>query len=168
MSAGVNCKFNHVALSVDNCDAAAKWYMETLGFRRIIPNATMHRTQDPDGIVFRVYGDDLHHVKVAYLGTGNQIGIEIFEFIDPNYRGGTTTSPTPFNPQAWTQGGFFHIAVTAPDPEALAMKVVQAGGKEFGQAVILPNGEQARYVQDPWGNVFEICSTDFDSLITPR
>lgn len=58
--------------------------------------------------------------------------------------------------------------MTARDPEALAIKVIRAGGKEFGQAVTLPNGEQARYVLDPWGNAIEICSTDFEALVTPR
>lgn len=115
-----------------------------------------------------VYGGKLHDVKVAYLGTGNQIGFEVFEFITPKYEGPTTAAPMPFNTSAWTRGGFFHIAVTAPEPEMLAQQVERNGGKRFGQAVSLPNGEEALYVQDPWGNVIEICSTDFESLITPR
>jgi hypothetical protein len=102
------------------------------------------------------------------LGTGNHIGFEIFEFINPRYEGGTLTSPTPFNKHAWIRGGFFHIAVTAGDPPNLARKVEQAGGKKVGETVKLENGETALYVQDPWGNAIEIVSTDFETLLTGR
>ncbi len=115
-----------------------------------------------------VYGPDLHDVKVAYLGAENQIGFEIFQFIDPPHQGATIASPALFDARAWTRGGFFHIAVTTTEPEMLAERVQVAGGKRVGKSVTLPNGETALYVQDPWGNVIEVCSADFERLITPR
>lgn len=33
--------------------------------------------------MFKIYGDNVHKVKVAWLTTGNGVGFEIFEFIDP-------------------------------------------------------------------------------------
>ncbi|KAI1613893.1 Glyoxalase/Bleomycin resistance protein/Dihydroxybiphenyl dioxygenase [Exophiala viscosa] len=162
----IKCKFNHVGVAVDDLDAAVKWYTDTLGLHQIIAPAHMNRKQDPNGIVFRVYGSDLHEVKVAYLGFENQIGFEIFQFVDPPHHGGTVACPARFDAQAWTRGGFFHIAVTAAEPETLAQKVQTAGGKRVGKSVTLPNGETALYVQDPWGNVIEVCSADFKRLIT--
>lgn len=76
--------------------------------------------------------------------------------------------PATFDARAWTRGGFFHIAVTTAEPETLADKVQAAGGKRVGETATLPNGETALYVQDPWGNVIEVCSADFEHLVTPR
>lgn len=52
----IKCRFNHVAVAVDDLDAAVKWYTEVLGFHQIIPAAHMNRNQDPYGIVFRGKG----------------------------------------------------------------------------------------------------------------
>lgn len=102
---------------------------------------------------------------MAYLGIGNQIGFELFEFVRPRYEGNTSASPKLFDQKSWTSGGFFHIAVTTADPDMLATKVEQSGGRRVGKTVILPNGETALYVQDPWGNAIEIVSTDFEALV---
>ncbi|KIW13751.1 hypothetical protein PV08_08942 [Exophiala spinifera] len=163
---GTTCAINHVALSVDDLDQAVQWYTENLGFCEIIPSAYMDREKDPKGIVFRVYGGELHKVKVAYLEASNSVGFEIFQFIDPKSEAGTVQQPTRFDARSWTQGGFFHVAVTAAEPQKLASKIEDAGGRRVGDAVTLSNGHTALYVQDPWGNAIEICSTNFFDLIT--
>ena len=83
--------------------------------------------------------------------------------MSPRYGGPTSTAL--FNEDSWTRGGFFHICLTAADPHGLAEKVIRAGGAQVGETVKLGNEETALYVQDPWSNVIEVASTDFESLI---
>lgn len=108
-----------------------------------------------------VYDEELQAVKIAYLGTGNSVGFEIFEFEDPKY---DSVSTDPFV-NRYTSGGFFHIAITAPEPEELTKYVLKGSGRQIGETVQLSNGETAAYVQDPWGNVIEIVSVSFERLL---
>ena len=88
-----------------------------------------------------VYGDKLHEAKVAFLGTGNHIGFEILEFVKPKHDGPTST--IPFSTDLWTRGGFFHICVTAANPDELAREIVSAGGERIGETVKLRNEQAA-------------------------
>jgi hypothetical protein len=48
----------------------------------------------------------------------------------------------------YNRSGFFHIAVTAPDPRETCARAVKEGEKQIGEAVDL-GGEWAVYVSDP-------------------
>jgi len=157
---GYNHVLNHVAISVPDCDAAVEWYTTVLGFRNLRPDRTTSRARDPEASIFKIYGDGLQEVKMAWLGTGNSVGFEVFEFINPKYKGGPAFD--------YARGGFFHIAVTVPEPEVLAEKVVKAGGKRIGLPVQLYDGDSAVYVQDPWGNVVELLSCSMEQLMANR
>ena len=109
-------------------------------------------------------------MKVAWLSAGNGVGFEIFEFIDPKFH-----QPQPPSTAAadddlgfdYSRGGFFHIAVTAPDPAALLEKVVKAGGRQIGETIDVYE-DSALYFQDPWGNVVEVVSCSFEMLMGNR
>ncbi|PGH13189.1 hypothetical protein AJ80_06435 [Polytolypa hystricis UAMH7299] len=166
---------NHVAVSVPDCDAAVKWYTENLGFRLLQASSaspeSRTRKDAPDAPIFKIYGDDLHEVKTAFLTTGNGVGFEIFEFLNPKYNGpsSTTSSSVPFSlTNLYTRGGFFHIAITDPDPERLCARVVAAGGKQIGVTTPLHEGQTALYFRDPWGNVVEVVSCSFEQLLANR
>ncbi|KAF7562351.1 hypothetical protein G7046_g1796 [Stylonectria norvegica] len=146
--------FNHVALSVTDVDAAVKWYSDLFDFKVLGETRHIKRSETPDHVIFQVYGASLHEVRVAFLSTGNGIGLEIFEFIEP--RAEATDS------FAYHKGGFFHICVTDPDPDAMSARVVKAGGKQIGTTVDANGkGVMCVYVSDPWGNVVEILSVSF-------
>ena len=68
----------------------------------------------------------------------------------------------------YARGGFFHIAITAPDPEEVCKKIVSAGGCQIGKTIQLPGGESALYTQDPWGNVIEVLSSSFEALMANK
>ncbi|MCJ1299959.1 hypothetical protein MMC08_002753 [Hypocenomyce scalaris] len=136
MAQQTNKVFNHVGVSVPNLDEAAEWYIKMFGYRRIHSNTVSDRKDDPESAVFKIYGETLRRVKVAYLSTGNGVGFEIFEIS-------------------------IHIAITAADPDAMAQKVTENGGKRIVETFTL-YGERALYIQDPLGNTVEFMSSNFD------
>jgi catechol 2,3-dioxygenase-like lactoylglutathione lyase family enzyme len=133
--------------------------MKVFGFRRIRPDRTTDKAKTPEGPIFKIYPSSLQKVKCAWLSAGNGVGFEVFEFIEPK-----TVAPKSFE---FTRGGFFHIAITVPDPDATAKRVTEAGGKQIGETVSM-YGETALYVEDPWGNVIECLSCSFEQLMGNR
>lgn len=115
------------------------------------------RSADPAQPIFRIYPSSLQKVKIAWLGCGNSVGFEVFEFIDPPHE------PKP--DFEYSKAGFFHIAVTSPDPEETLKRAVAEGGKQVGEAVAMGPTEKALYLMDPWGNVVEVLSCSFESLL---
>ncbi|ORY18137.1 Glyoxalase/Bleomycin resistance protein/Dihydroxybiphenyl dioxygenase [Clohesyomyces aquaticus] len=141
-SAPYNRVLNHIALHVPDLEAAVTWYTTLFGFRR------------------------LRSGPLAFLSTGNGVGFELFQFIDP-----------PMSQQAsfdYTRGGVFHVAITDPDPEALYERAVKASRRKIGETVTpgVCEGEEekqyALYCQDPWGNVIEACSCSFERMMANR
>lgn len=114
----------------------------------------------PNAPLFKIYGDELQQVKVAFLTTGNGVGFELFEFINPRNK-----ELASFD---YTRGGYYHIAVTHPDPEMLCEMVLAAGGRKIGVTVTVFDDEKALYIQDPWGNTVEILSCSLEMLMANR
>ena len=137
------------------------FYTNVFGFE-VIGHKIHHikRSEAPESAVFAIYPASLNEVKLAYMSTGNGVGFEVFEFIDPK-------AYTPEQTFEYHRGGFFHVCVTDADPDDLADRVVDAGGKRIGQTVD-PTGKGVKclYVADPWGNVVEILDISFERLAT--
>ncbi|KAF2011496.1 hypothetical protein BU24DRAFT_495670 [Aaosphaeria arxii CBS 175.79] len=124
------------------------------------PSRDTSRAATPNAPIFKIYPPTLQKVKVAWLSTGNSVGFEIFEFTDPPHE------PKPAF--EYTRSGFFHIAVTAPDVGACVRKVVENGGSQVGETVVVGDGTEAAYACDPWGNVVEVLGCSFESLMANR
>lgn len=156
---------NHIAIAVPDVEAAAKWYTEILGFRKLRQSVRLtDRRLTPDAALFRIYPEELQSVKIAFLVSGNGVGIELFEFIEPKME-----EPAAFN---LTKGGVFHICLTTPDPDALCEKAVAAGARKLGSTITpwkhLDEDDCALYFQDPWGMVIELLSCSFEQLMANR
>ncbi|KAF4987177.1 hypothetical protein FDECE_15558 [Fusarium decemcellulare] len=161
MSATHTRPINHVAVSVSDIEAAIKWYSRVLGFQ-VIRDRIFHikRSDNPSAAIFAIYGDALQEVKLAYMATGNGVGFEVFQFLDPGFKANSVDFE-------YNRGGFFHICVTDPDPDALADKIVSEGGKRQGSTVKVAGGAATcSYVKDPWENVIEILDSSFDRMAT--
>lgn len=118
--------FNHVAISVPDCDAAVDWYHAVFGFKRIRSDRDTDRAESPEGAIFKIYPNSLNKVKMAWLSAGNGVGFEIFEFQDPSYK-----PARDFNAE-YNRGGFFHIAVTVRDPGMLPVhRINRADSRRF-------------------------------------
>lgn len=158
MQSSHNRVFNHVAVSVSNVEATVEWYSRVFGFKLLGNIAHIKRTEHPDAAIFGIYPASLNEVKLAYVVTGNSVGFEIFEFIDPQ--------PRQAKVFEYERMGFFHICVTDENPDALADKAESAGARRIGRTAD-PSGKgdvQCLYLSDPWGNVVEILNVSFEWL----
>ena len=103
----------------------------------------------------------MRELKFAILTSGNGVGLELFQFIDPE---------PVLRDQAFEfrRVGFFHICVTDPNPEELVAKVVHDGGKQLGGWMDYSQyglaGHKGAYMQDPWGNVVEVMSISIERV----
>ncbi|KAF2681424.1 hypothetical protein K458DRAFT_420597 [Lentithecium fluviatile CBS 122367] len=115
------------------------------------------KSSAPDGPIFKIYPKNLQKVKIAWMSAGNGVGFEVFEFIEPPHK------PAP--EFEYNRAGFFHIAVTAPDPDEVVKRAVAEGGKQVGETVAMGPTERALYLSDPWGNVVEVLSCSYEALM---
>lgn len=114
--------------------------------------------------MFRMYGDSLSKVKICFMASGNGVGFELFEFVDPPSTSAEERRKE-FCLQAQRQrGGVFHFCVTAPDPEALAERACGDGAERIGESSAM-GAESTLYLRDPWGMVVEVSSCSFEGLM---
>ncbi|KAH0845938.1 lactoylglutathione lyase [Fonsecaea pedrosoi] len=180
---------NHLALSVPDIGAAVDWYTSVFGFT-MIGNVMEVNKNSPTGPIIsssrglllcfepyfdsrqnlhvekKVYGEEFEQVKLAILTSANGVGLEIFEFVRPKYNG--PERRVDWCPDTYTKGGVFHFCFTVANVEETARRAIESGGKNVGVLVEPAEGEQAFFVQDPWGNVIELLSCSFDVLFLKR
>lgn len=151
-------KFSHIGLSVKNIEEVTKWYHEVLGFYIIMePVVVENENKSAIGIMCQhVFGSKFENFKIAHLSTVDGVGIELFEFPE-NF-----DESVEFNPY---KSGQFHFAIQDPNVELLVEKILKNGGKQrMPICYYYPNEKPYRmvYMQDPFGNVFEIYSHSYE------
>ncbi|OAL31696.1 hypothetical protein AYO20_08089 [Fonsecaea nubica] len=155
---------NQVAISVPDLDKAIDFYTELFGLHVI---GKMDEEQmkhlAPGHSINQMYGPEIKKFKIAFLVTGNSVGFEMFQFVDPPYQGPTEVPPR-FGPQEYTRGGFFHVGFPVEDPEAILAKAVKLGARQIGQMTRPTPNLSGTYMYNPWGNVVELISADFQQL----
>ncbi|TPX11723.1 uncharacterized protein E0L32_007460 [Thyridium curvatum] len=113
-----NLAINHIAISCVDLPALVEWYTDVLGFELVGEVQHHKRSEDPTPFdtIFVSYPPSLEELKFAILTSGNGVGIECFQFIDP-----------PCKPRdeefEFARAGVFHICVTDSNPEVLMEKV---------------------------------------------
>lgn len=149
--------FSHIGLSVPDLDAAMKFYEEVMGFYVIMsPTEVVEDDSDIGRMCTDVFGAGWSRLRIAHLSTADRVGIELFEF-DGNY--------APSDNLDYRRHGLFHFCVQDPDVEGLAQRIVAAGGKQRMPVREYYPGEKPYrmvYVEDPFGNVFEIYSHGYE------
>lgn len=189
-----NLPLNHIALAVPSLALAVAWYEKHLGFRRVRNDRTSDRGVDGDDApIFRIYGEGLRKVRIAWLVAGNGVGVEIFEFVEPGPlvegEGWTLEGQVSlpgglgwwlmeqvcevgladgFIYVQYRRGGVFHFCVTHPEPAKLAAEACEDGARQIGELVELGEGQTALYLRDPWGCVVEVLSCGYEQLMANR
>jgi len=75
----------------------------------------------------RYDGPALKKMRVVWLSSANQVGFEIFEYIQPK-----AERRIEDNFEYW-KSGFIHICITDPDIEGLCKRISETGGKQRGK-----------------------------------
>lgn len=143
--------FAHVGITVPDMEEAIRWYQTVLDWELIKGPSTSRGNEGHGGRRAVNLLGEFEEMKVAQLTTGNQIGIELFEFDE-------TTGVSNTNPKA---PGLFHICVIDPDVEGLAEKIAEHGGSHEAKIWSLYEGDdtyELTYCTDPYGNIIEIYS----------
>jgi catechol 2,3-dioxygenase-like lactoylglutathione lyase family enzyme len=140
---------------VPDLDLAVKWYKEVFGFTVIrepiefVPDDTLRGMAVKD-----IHGSSLKKVRMAWLSSANQVGFEIFEYIEPKAERRTNN--------------FIHICITDPDIEGLCKKISETGGKQRSKVweIVPDKGYKIAFCEDPFGNIIEIYSHSYEQTIT--
>ena len=151
---------NHVAVSVPDLNQAIKWYNEVLGFTIVAGPVELVIDDSVVGRAFRdIHGSDLKKLRLAWISSGNQIGLEILEYIEPR------AQKRQANFEYW-KSGFTHICITDPNIEDLFKKISESGGKQRSKLWEMIPGYKVAYCEDPFGNIIELLSNGFEKTMT--
>ena len=139
-----------------------KWYKEVFGFTVVrepiefVPDDTLKGMAVKD-----IHGPSLKKVRMVWLSSANQVGFEIFEYIEPKAERRTN------NFEYW-KSGFMHIYITDPDIEGLCKKISETGGKQRSKVweIVPDKGYKIAFCEDPFGNIIEIYSHSYEQTIT--
>jgi catechol-2,3-dioxygenase len=151
---------NHVAVSVTDINLAVKWYRDVMGFT-VLMGPIEISTEPPDTHIAKVastvFGTKLRKMLLCHLSSGNGVGFEIFQFLEPK------AELREDNFEYW-KNGFYHIAVTDPNIEELAERIASSGGKKrTGIMELVPgSGRKICFCEDPFGNIIEIYSHSYE------
>ena len=149
---------NHIAVSVPDIHQAVEFYTEVLGWYLTMPPKTI-REEDctTDSLNKDVFGEGWEFFLIAHLTTGNQVGVELFQFAD---------QISPENHFRFNKTGIFHFCVQDPDIEGLAERIVRHGGKQR-MAIQHYTTEDSLYrmvyMEDPFGNIIQINSHGYEA-----
>jgi catechol 2,3-dioxygenase-like lactoylglutathione lyase family enzyme len=145
----------HMGIGVPGLEAAMRWYTDVLGLEALGGTTQVRENEDYAGVVAAdVLGPGFGSFRQAHLVGANGVGLELFEFTDP---------------QA-DRRGIFHLCVVAPDVARAAGRVAASGGRRTSQIWPIFEGEPylTCYCEDPFGNVVELYSHGHERVYANR
>jgi catechol 2,3-dioxygenase-like lactoylglutathione lyase family enzyme len=152
---------NHVGISVTDLKKAKEFYTKTFGFEVISEDKIDVVDSSANASIFKdIFKDHLKEVKAAWLESGNGVGLEIFEFVNPK----AEQSIDPFD--NWKKH-FSHICITDNNIDELCRRIEDNGGSKHSDIHFPHKGKEYRliYCIDPFNNFIEIFTHDFEQVV---
>jgi catechol 2,3-dioxygenase-like lactoylglutathione lyase family enzyme len=143
----------HIGLCVSDLDAAVNWYQDVFDLELLHgPTDLTVAEPRPAKVLGDVFGPTFRHARVAQLGFGGDVGLELFAFITPPTRDEVSAS--------YFDRGFSHLCFTAQDIEDTLARALQAGATARTAIWHEREGRPYRFVhlEDPFGNLLELHS----------
>jgi catechol-2,3-dioxygenase len=105
------------------------------------------------------FGLQFKKLRLLWLSSNNNIGFEIFQFINPK-------SVEDSKQSEYRSSGMIHISITEPNVEDLVKKVTETGGKKVSKIWELNQEKNHRLVfyEDPFGNIIETYSHSYEQI----
>ena len=150
----------HIGVTVPDLQEAIDWYREILGWTLLTEPRTVVGNEGFGGERAVDVLGDFEEMRVANLVTGNQVGVELFEFT-PSSRSDDVDPKEP---------GIFHLCVVDPDVEGLADSIDASGGQHYSKIWRLHEDNEEyklTYCKDPFGNLIEIYSHNQEQMNNP-
>jgi catechol 2,3-dioxygenase-like lactoylglutathione lyase family enzyme len=139
----------HVGLAVPDLDQAIEWYGKVFGFYVLAgPFEFDAANEETDNMTQDLQGPEVQRMRSAHIMSHGGVGIELFEFQEPRFKGETT----------FPHKGFFHICLIVDNLVETIERVVQHGGKQ--RSKIWKTSKQKPhylvYTEDLFGNIVEL------------
>ena len=150
---------NHVGITVPDIHAAVDWYGEVFGCSHIMGPRLLEVDAQATAETGAVFGPGFRRMLQAHLLTGNGVGLELFEPLDPK-------PLPPAEGLDYQRRGPWHIALTHPDVEAVVARIVAHGGHKHTEPHAFTPGRPWRlaYMRDPWWTTIEIVSHSYAEM----
>ena len=151
--------FNHAGVTVPDIFAAIAWYCDVLGFTPIMGPRLLEPSSAATHETASIFGPRFGRAYQAHLLTGNGVGLELFQFVEP--------SVAEREPEfSYWRRGPFHLCFTHPDVAAVVERVCDAGGRRRTPNLAFVPGRPWRlaYCEDPWGTVIELISHSYAEI----
>lgn len=148
---------NHVGVTVPDVFGAIDWYRDVFGFTCIMGPRLLEPAKH--GEAASALGPRFRKAWQAHLLTGNGVGIELFQFLEPE----VDAQPSGDDRVPFSRRGLWHLCITHPDVAALSALVVARGGSALSTPAAFVPGRPwvLAYVTDPWGTVLELMSHSY-------
>ena len=151
-------RFNHVGIGVADIDRAVSFYVSMFGCRVLrAPFAVRSTDKRGEQPVDVLKPPSFKHMLMAHLATVDEVGIELFQLIDPPHE------PRKPEPEYW-KSGVFHISFTCAVIEDKVAELVAAGGIQLSRIWVNDDTDQSKkmvYCADPWGTIIELYTHDY-------
>lgn len=147
---------NHVGVTVPDIFKAIEWYGDVFGLTNILKPRLLSVDDKATAETGKVLGHGFKTGLQAHLLSGNGVGIELFEPLDPR-------PDAPFEDVGYLRPGPWHVAFTHPDVAGMVDRIVAAGGRLHAPPSNFVPGRpwQLAYVRDPWWMTLEIVSHNY-------